>query len=258
MVSDELGGFRLQALPPGPYTVTTELSGFATEIREGVLLAIDQTLNVNLILKTATIQETVTVKGAPPVVDVSRSEISTVVSQQQIENLPLAARRWTDLAMIVPGTSQDGLRGDSYRGNVNIGGGGRYYTNMFLVDGLNNNWAQQGEPRQDYGMDAIREFKVNTANYKAEYGLAVGGVLSVVTKSGTNEMHGSAFLFYRDDSLTAREFFQQEKPPYMRRQYGGSVGGPIVKDRTHFFFSYERTDEDRLRDGLSGRPLARL
>lgn len=243
--TDDVGTFRLLALPPGTYTVTVELAGFTTEVRKGLVLAIDQTATLRLTLRTAAIEETVTVVGASAIVDVTRSEVFTVVSERQIENLPLSARRWVDLAMVVPGASQDGLRGDSYRGNVNIGGGSRFYTNMFLVDGLNNNWAQQGEPRQDYGMDAIREFKVHSASYKAEYGLAIGGILSVVTKSGTNVPHGSAFLFYRDDSLTALEHFQETKPPYMRRQYGGSIGGPVVKDRTHFFFSYERTDEDQ-------------
>ena len=100
-----------------------------------------------------------------------------------------------------------------------------------------------GEPRQNFAMDAIQEFKVSTSTYKAEYGLATGGLVAVVTKSGTNQLHGSGLLFLRDASITAKEFFQTTKPDYRRYQYGGTIGGPIVKDKTHFFFAYEGTKE---------------
>jgi outer membrane receptor for ferrienterochelin and colicin len=93
-------------------------------------------------------------------------------------------------------------------------------------------------------MDGIQEFKVSTSSYKAEYGLATGGVVNVVTKAGTNDLHFSAFLFYRDASITAQQAFQASKPPYSRTQYGGSIGGPIIKDKIHYFFTYERTDEN--------------
>ena len=175
--------------------------------------------------------------------DVTRSDVSTSVSTQQIQDLPVASRRWIDLAMLTPGTSQDNIRGQFYRGNVNVGAGGREYSNGFVVDGVNNTWAEMGEPRQNFAMDAIQEFKVSTSNYKAEYGLATGGLVSVVTKSGTNQVHGSGLLFFRDASITAKEFFQTTKPDYRRYQYGGTIGGPIVKDKTHFFFAYEGTQE---------------
>ena len=112
-----------------------------------------------------------------------------------------------------------------------------------MVDGVNNTWAEMGEPRQNFAMDAIQEFKVSTSTYKAEYGLATGGLVAVVTKSGTNQFHGSGLLFLRDASITAKEFFQTTKPDYRRYQYGGTIGGPIVKDKTHFFFAYEGTQE---------------
>ena len=123
----------------------------------------------------------------------------------------MASRRWIDLAMLTPGTSQDNIRGFFYRGNVNVGGGTREYSNGFVVDGVNNTWAEMGEPRQNFAMDAIQEFKVSTSNYKAEYGLATGGLLTVVTKSGTNQLHGSGLLFFRDASSTATEFFQTDE-----------------------------------------------
>ncbi|HEY2942498.1 MAG TPA: hypothetical protein VGN09_08705, partial [Vicinamibacteria bacterium] len=162
-----------------------------------------------------------------------------------IQDLPVASRRWIDLAMLTPGTSQDNIRGFFYRGNVNIGAGAREYSNGVLVDGVNNTWAEMGEPRQNFAMDSIREFKVSTSNYKSEYGLATGGLLTVVSKSGTNEFHGSAFTFFRDKSLNTKTVFESEAPPFRRYQYGGSFGGPIVKDKTHFFLAYEGTKENQ-------------
>lgn len=242
-ITDGAGDFRLPSLPPGRYAVSTELSGFSTETRPDITLIIDQTATINFALKPANLAETITVTGASPIVDVTRSDVSTAVSSQQIQDLPVASRRWIDLAMLTPGTSQDNIRGQFYRGNVNVGAGGREYSNGFIVDGVNNTWAEMGEPRQNFAMDAIQEFKVSTSTYKAEYGLATGGLVSVVTKSGTNQMHGSGLLFFRDASITAKEFFQTTKPDYRRYQYGSTIGGPIVKDKTHFFFAYEGTQE---------------
>jgi len=244
-VTDGQGEYRLPSLPPGRYAVATELAGFTTETRPDITLIIDQTATINFSLKPAAIAETVTVTGESPIVDITRSDVSTSVSTQQIQDLPVASRRWIDLAMLTPGTSQDNIRGFFYRGNVNIGAGTREYSNAFVVDGVNNTWAEMGEPRQNFAMDAIQEFKVSTSTYKAEYGLATGGVLSVVTKSGTNQLHGSGLLFFRDASITAREFFQTTKPDYQRYQYGGTVGGPIVRNKTHYFFAVEGTDENQ-------------
>ncbi|MGH9141711.1 MAG: TonB-dependent receptor, partial [Vicinamibacterales bacterium] len=242
-VTDGAGEFRLPSLPPGRYSLSAELSGFGTESRPDITLVIDQTAIINFSLKPATLSETVTVTGESPIVDVTRSDVSTSVSSQQIQDLPVASRRWIDLAMLTPGTSQDNIRGQFYRGNVNVGAGGREYSNGFVVDGVNNTWAEMGEPRQNFAMDAIQEFKVSTSTYKAEYGLATGGLVSVVTKSGTNQVHGSGLLFLRDASITAQEYFQTTKPDYRRYQYGGTVGGPIVMNKTHFFFAYEGTQE---------------
>src|SRR6266516_6518625 len=244
-VTDGAGEYRLPSLPPGRYSVGTELSGFSTETRPDIILIIDQTAILTFVLKPAAIAESVTVTGDSPIVDVTRSDVSTSVSTQQIQDLPVASRRWIDLAMLTPGTSQDNIRGFFYRGNVNVGAGTREYSNGFVVDGVYNTWAEMGEPRQNFAMDAIQEFKVSTSNFKAEYGLATGGLVSVVTKSGTNQIHGSGLLFFRDASITAKEFFQTTKPDYRRYQYGGTVGGPIVQDKTHYFFAYEGTKENQ-------------
>ena len=243
--ADATGNYRVRALPPGTYAVTAELSGFTAEERQGIVLVIDQVATFDFTLKPAALAETLTVTGESPIVDTTRSDVATSVSTQQIQDLPVASRRWIDLAMLTPGTSQDNIRGFFYRGNVNVGAGTREYSNGFMVDGVNNTWAEMGEPRQNFAMDSIREFKVSTSTYKAEYGLATGGVVSVVSKSGTNEFHGSGLLFFRDKSITAKEEFQTTKPDYRRYQYGAALGGPIVKNRTHFFFAYEGTQENQ-------------
>lgn len=242
-VSDPQGDFRVPALPPGTYSVTFELSGFNTGTRSDLTLVIDQTATVNFTMKLATLSETVNVTGESAIVDTTASTVSTSVSNAQIQDLPVSSRRWVDLAMLTPGTSQDGIRGQFYRGNVNVGAGGSYGQNGFVVDGVNNTWAEMGEPRQNFAMDSIREFKVSTSNFKAEYGLATGGMVTVVSKSGTNDLHGSGMFFYRNAALTTKEYFQTTKPEYKRYQYGGAIGGPIVKDKLHFFFAYEGTKE---------------
>lgn len=244
-VTEANGDYRLPSLPPGLYVVSAELTGFSTEARPDITLIIEQTATINFTLKPAALSETVTVTGESPIVDITKSDVSTSVSTQQIQDLPVASRRWIDLAMLTPGTSQDNIRGQFYRGNVNVGAGTREYSNGFVVDGVNNTWAEMGEPRQNFAMDAIQEFKVSTSTYKAEYGLATGGVVSVVTKSGTNELHGSGLVFFRDASITAKEFFQTTKPDYRRYQYGGTIGGPIVRDKTHYFLAYEGTNENQ-------------
>lgn len=244
-VTDAQGAYRLVALPPGTYTLTVEIPGFTSQTLGNVALEIDQTATLDFALKPATVAENVTVTGGAPIVDVTRSDIGTALTTQQIQDLPIAARRWIDMAMLTPGSSQDAIRGQYYRGNVSVGAG---VTNFFstgnVVDGVNNTWVEQGETRQNFPMDAIEEFKVSTSSYKAEYGLATGGVVNVVTKAGTNDLHFSGFYFYRDAAMTAPQYFQTATPPYSRSQEGGSIGGPVIKNKVHYFASYERTDEN--------------
>ena len=243
-ITDVGGNFRLVALLPGSYTVTAEIQGFTTQSLPNVVLVIDQTATLELVLRPATVSETVTVTGESPVVDITRSDAGTALSTEQIQDLPVAARRWIDMALLTPGSSQDNIRGQFYRGNVSIGAGvTTFYSTGNIVDGVSNTWVEQGEARQNFPMDAIEEFKVSTSSYKAEYGLATGGVVNVVTKTGTNDLHFSGFFFYRNAELTAKQYFQTVAPAYSRTQEGGSVGGPVVRDKIHYFFTFERTDE---------------
>ena len=244
-VTDAQGSYRLVALLPGSYTLTVEIPGFTSQTLGNVALEIDQTATLDFSLKPANVAENVNVTSETPIVDVTRSDVGTALTTQQIQDLPIAARRWIDMAMLTPGSSQDAIRGQFYRGNVSVGAG---VTNFFstgnVVDGVNNTWVEQGETRQNFPMDAIQEFKVSASAYKAEYGLATGGVVNVVTKTGTNDLHFSGFYFYRNATMTAKQYFQTSAPPYSRSQEGGSIGGPVIKDKIHYFASYERTDEN--------------
>lgn len=250
-IADGDGRYRFPALQPGTYTLTAALAGFASEERRGIVLTIGLEVRQDFTLQLSSMSENVTVVAEAPVVDVSKSEVSGVVTQKQIETLPVNSRQYLNLALLMPGTSQDAVR--SFYNNVNIGAGGTFYSNGFVSDGVVNTWAQQGEPRQNFPQDSIREFKVNTTQYKAEYGFATGGLVTVVSKSGTNDFHGTAFEYFRDKSLNARNFFEREKPDFRRNQFGGSIGGPIREDQTHFFGAIERTQTDEFFTVTTGR-----
>lgn len=252
MVTDAEGKYRFPALGPGTYSLTTGLQGFAnSEIRD-ITLTIGLDAKYDVQLKVQSLAETVTVTGEAPVVDTTKSQVEGVVTQQQIQTLPINTRQYLNLALLMPGTSQDAVR--VFYNNVNIGAGGSFYSNGFVADGVTNTWTEQGEPRQNFPQDSIREFKVNTMQYKAEYGLATGGLVTVVSKSGTNEFHGNAFEYFRDKSMNALQQFQKTKPDYRRNQFGASLGGPIKQNRTHFFGAVERTQEDNFFTVNTGRP----
>lgn len=250
--TDSEGRYRFPALQPGEYTVRADLQGFASAELRRVVLTIGLEVRHDFQLKVQALAETVTVTAESPVVDVTKSEVAGVVTQKQIDSLPVNTRQYLNLALLMPGTSQDAVR--VFYNNVNVGAGGSFYSNAFIVDGVNNNWTEQGEPRQDFPQDSIREFKVNTMQYKAEYGLATGGLVTVVSKSGTNRLHGNVFEYFRDKSLNALNFFEKVKPGYRRNQFGASVGGPIAQDRTHFFGAIERTQENNFFTVNTGRP----
>src|SRR5436190_1732352 len=191
-------------------------------------------------MRLQSVSETITVAGTSPVVDTTKAEIAGVVTHQQIETLPINSRQYLSLALLMPGTTIDGTR--SFFATVNVGGSMTFNGTGNMVDGTINSWAEDGEPRQDVPEGAVEEFKISNALYKAEFGLATGGVVEVVTKSGGNTLRGTAFEYFRDKALNARGVFEAVKPDYRRDQFGGSVGGPIVRDKVRVFGSFERTD----------------
>ena len=244
------GRFRFNVLP-GRYSLTAEATGFKKENITDMVLTVGMHFDKDISLTVGNVQDAVTVTGEVPPVDTTKGDVSGVVTQQQIDALPVNTRQTLNLALLMPGTTQDASR--TFYNNVEIGGGGRFYANGFTVDGVTNTWAEQGEPRQNFPQGAIQEFRVNTTQFKAEQGLAMGGVVNMVTKSGANIWHGELFEYWRNASLNHDNKFQEAallqlgntgKAPFNRNQFGGDVGGPIIKNRTHFYAAYERTEVD--------------
>lgn len=239
-VTDASGEYRLVALSPASYDLRAERAGFSDSEIAGLVLTIGLEIRHDFTLTVGSVAANVTVSDAVPIVDLTNSEVAAVISRQQIEELPISSRNYLSLALLLPGTSQDA--GRSFFETVNVGASMTFNSTLNIVDGVINNWAEDGEPRQNFSPDAVREFKVSQSQYPTEYGLATGGIVQVVTRSGTNAFRGHVFEYFGHRVLNAKGVFETTKPDYQRHQFGGSVGGPIAANRTHFFFSFERTD----------------
>ena len=224
------GQYQAPSLPVGTYSVMASLSGFQTLTNEGLRLQVAQQVTLNISLELAGVEEAVTVTAAAPLIESRQADFSTIITEEQVDALPMQGRKWLDLATLSPATSQDAIRGVYYN-NVNIGAGVTFYSNGFYVDGVSNNWQQQGEPRQDFPQEGIAEFKVQAFNASADFGFAQGGYLNVVTKSGTNNLSGSVFEFFRTKALNSQTVFQDEKPDFSRHQFGGSLGARWSRTR---------------------------
>jgi Carboxypeptidase regulatory-like domain/TonB dependent receptor-like, beta-barrel len=242
------GAYRFAGLPAGTYDVTVKLIGFKTVEKRGVVVNVATAHALDVSLDVAQVEEAVTVTAEVPVVQ-SEPAIGAVVSEKELENLPLNGRQFANLGILAPGTSLDYNSDPTKPGQLTIALNGGIGRNVnYIVDGGDNTDDTIGGALQNYSVENVQEFKIQTQQYKAEFGRSTGGVLTVVTKTGTNTFHGSGFGFFRDDSLNATTESEKlagvEKAPYRRWQYGGSLGGPIVKDRVHFFGSYEKTKRD--------------
>jgi len=255
------GRYRIGGLPPGRYDLVAELQGFSTVDVAGLTLTIGLEVQQNLKLGIQALEETVTVTGVTPTVEVTKTEVATVITQQQISMLPIEGRSAITLSLLLPGTSTDTTRPQRPGANVGAGGMTTAATN-YIVDGLNNMISRAGDAREDLPQSAIQEFKVHLAQMPAEYGGRSGGVVSVLTKSGTNRFTGEAFEFFRGKSLNAMNKFEEErqeqfgdgKADFRRNQYGFSIGGPIVLNRAHVFAAAERTSTREFFTVSTGRP----
>src|SRR5882762_5247567 len=242
-------------LLPGDYTISIAAPGFNTEERTGIELTVGGQQVLDLALKVGASKISVEVTTEAPAIQLTSSDLSAVVNATTVRELPLNGRSWTDLATLQPGVNsiktQPDFSAGTDRGNRGFGqqltiSGARPQQNNYRLDGVSLNDYANGAPGSvlggSLGVDAIQEFSVLTSNYSAEYGKTSGGVVNAITRSGTNQIHGSAYEFVRNSALDARNFFDdptQPIPPYKRNQFGGAVGGPIVKNRTFFFADYE-------------------
>lgn len=238
------GFYQFSALPPGVYTVSVEATGFAPQKKTDIVLVIGQTVKNDSTMQMAR-QESISVTSETPLIDTTESSVGLAVETQQIENLPLNSRNFQELAALVPGTSPSPSYDPTKK---RIGGvtfaGATARGSTISVDGGSFDDDVVGGPVGLIPEESIREFKVYTNRFSAEIGRAATGAISVVTKSGTNDFHGSFFSLFRDKSLNSKNFFETEKAPFDRQQVGGSIGGPIIKNRAFFFFAYERVNED--------------
>jgi outer membrane receptor protein involved in Fe transport len=254
-VSDAAGLYRLNALPVGIYEVTATLSGFTTVTKRDVDVNVGQIQAIDFSLRVAAVAETINVTGASPLIETTNSSVGGIVDPKRIESLPLNGRQFANLAATIPGVGlafhTDPTKSTQYSPQIN-GGNGRNVN--YQIDGGDNNDDTVGGLLQMFPLEAIQEFNFLTQRFKAEYGRSNGGVLNVVTKSGTNTPSGSLFEFFRDKSMNALSETEAlavvgttaapAKGDYRKNQYGGSFGGPIAKDRAHFFFAAERTQQD--------------
>ena len=247
--TDTTGSFAIHGLPVGGYELKVDLAGFAPLTRQGVAVNVGATTAVDLHLRLAGQSEEVTVVADAPLINAKESGVGEIVTSTQIENLPLNGRQFGNLAALVPGVGlgyhPDPTKSTQFAPQV-AGGTGRNIN--YLIDGGDNNDDTVGGMVQNFPLDSVGQFNFVTQRFKAEYGRSYGGVLQVVTKSGTNDLQGSLFNYFRDRSLNAQteqEKIQEvPKGDYRKYQFGGSLGGPIKKDKTHFFVSAERVQQD--------------
>src|SRR5215208_3520689 len=255
--TDDTGRFKVANLQPGIYSVTVSSAGFSPMTVDTVVVEIGRETTLEVALAVGPVTGTVDVSAEAPVINTTQQDFSTNINQTSINELPVNGRRWSNFAILTPTATPDGNFGlISFRGISGL-------LNNSTVDGGDNNQGffseERGRTRAGYSISqgAIREFQVNTSNFSAEYGRSAGGVINAVTKSGTNEFHGSGFIFDRNSKWGARNplsTINQNingvftpvglKAKDVRYQFGGAIGGPIVKDKAFFFFSYDQQKRD--------------
>ncbi len=250
IVASSDGVFSAPSLPPADgYKVTVTMNGFSTYVATGIGVHVGQDIQVPVLLKISQAAETVTVDATDTALDVTRLGVSELVSQHEINQLPINGRRVDQFVLLTPGVTSDGSGGEmTFRG---VPG-----NNLFLQDGMDvtQQWGQDDAGSTSafspLSQDAVQEFQVQSSSYSAEFGHAAGGIVNTLTKSGTNDYHGSAFWFFKNRTLNATDPYSYNNgepfnPPNWRHQFGGSVGGPIIHDKLFFFVNTEETREDR-------------
>src|SRR5688572_18799752 len=250
-VTDGAGLYVLRSLPVGRYAVVAELAGFQTSRNTDIVVRVNEDVRLDIALKVGAMTETVTVSGMASPVDTTTGTLRTVVDQERIEQLPLNGRNPTQLMQLVAGVLTDTrtslTSGATYPGTQPVSSSGaRGNTTNYVLDGGSNNDHYSNGPNPMPNPDALQEFSVQTNSFSAEYGRNVGAIVNAVTRAGTNQFHGLGFGYFRHYELNATNFFTPGVDDGLKRsQYGGTIGGPIVRSRTFFFGSYQGTNERR-------------
>jgi hypothetical protein len=245
--TDSAGVYHVTALPPGTYTVTASHAGFTTRSYENLEVVLNRVLTFDIAMEVGALEQQVTVEATVPLLDPNTSDTGTTIVPQQIVEMPLDGRDYLDLMQLVPGVAinkHEDKGTDSSTPVLGERGG----NTIFLIDGMPNRDEFGGGPAAQFNQDTIQEFEVLTTGFKAEVGHGSGGIVNVVTKSGTNDWHGSAFLFHRNSALDSNNSLDPtvtDAPFLLRWDYGVTLGGPIVKDKVFFFGSAERIRESR-------------
>src|SRR4051794_6582344 len=241
--TNDEGFYRIINLPPGDYEVTVEAASFKKSVIPKVTITVGQAAELNVTMELGQLSESVTVSDATSeVIETSKTAVATTIDQQRINNLPINERNYLSFALTTSTVSRDNGRpiGPAPTTGLNFGGQ-RGRSNLVQVDGADNTDNSVNASRSTVSQEAVQEFQVVTNSFAAEFGRSSGGVVNVVTKSGTNELHGNIFGFLRHKSFQARNPFAPiEDPPFTRSQYGFTLGGPLDKNRTFFFFAFEQ------------------
>jgi len=253
-VTNAEGQYSVPGLEPGTYTIATELSGFAPAMRGDVRLTVNATITVDFTLSLAGLQETLTVTGEAPLIETTQSKVANTIETTELQNLPMVTRNISGMLQLLPGATpvQAIHRTKENQGTVSFGGsmGGNVAS---TVDGADNKDNHYRGPLLTFTTESLEQFQLSTSQFSAADGRSGGAAVTLVTKSGTNVLHGSLFGYERDKNLTATDFFtkqaNQEKVRFSRQQFGGSIGGPIVQNRMFFFGAIEQQLED------TGRPV---
>jgi Carboxypeptidase regulatory-like domain len=245
------GEYLFLEVPVGSYEVDVTGPGFKKYERKGIVLVLNEIASIDITLQVGGSQETVEVSGAPPVIDTTTTQLGAVMTDTSVRELPLATRNTYQLLQLQPGV-QSQLGADLFYGSDNPGvvsvNGGRGRSNNYMVNGGDGNDIFVNGPAIQPSPDAIEEFRVLTNTFDAEYGRNSGSVVNVVTKAGTNSVHGDVYEFFRNNVLNTKGFFDPAVPEYQQNQFGATLGGPIKKDKTFIFGSYEG---NRLKQGIS-------
>ena len=256
-VSDGAGRFVLLEIPPGVYTLKVSEQGFKQYMQRNIVLNVGDRPALPVALEVGAISESVSVEAENAVIEPTQASIGAFIDNVNTHQLPLNGRQFLQLTLVLPGVStaaggQTTARGGGPR-NIGVqGGGNRATNNTFVIDGVDSFGFRFKNTSLQPSVASVAEFKVLESPYDPQYGVVSGLTVNVITKSGTNEIHGEVFEFFRNDALDARNYFDDKKPPYHQNQYGGTAGFPIIKNKTFFFGSYEGL---RVNQGLSSTSI---